>query len=560
MQFDFFDFLRLAGSLGFFIFGMKIMSEGIQKIAGNQMRQILNAMTSNRVTGVFTGFLTTSLVQSSSATTVMVVSFVNAGLLSLKQAVGVIMGANIGTTMTAILVTVFGFSKFSLAEYALPIIAVGFPMMFARSVKLKSWAEFLIGFAILFMGISALKDAVPEFSAEALHFLQDLNDMGILSTLIFVLIGTVLTVILQSSSAAMTLTLVLCEKGIIQFDMAAAIVLGENIGTTITANLAALVGNVHAKRAARAHFLFNVFGVVWMILLLPVFLNAIDNIMSGNGYGAPMQDVGAIKWGLTAFHISFNVINTLLLVWMVNLIVKAVIKLVPSKGDDTAFSLEYINSGVMRTPELSILEATREVARFGHTTAKMANLTLSLLEEPSSKNQEKLIQRIRQYEEITDRAEEEISKYLSRMSEDDISQETSRKISHLLSIVNDLETIGDLYYQITLVFERKTDKDIYFLPDQRNVLKEMLKKNQEAFKVMVRNLDVGEKDVNLEQAEIIENDLNAMHNKLRKMHLKGIEKGEFNVKSAMVFSELYTTIERVGDHILKVSEALVGKV
>ena len=284
MAFSILGALQLIGALGFFIYGMKIMSEGIQKIAGNKMRQFLGAMTSNRFAGVFTGFTTTALIQSSSATTVMIVSFVNAGLLTLRQSIGVIMGANIGTTITAWIITILGF-KIKMDVLALPIIAFGLPLMFSSNNKYKALSEFLIGFALLFLGLDALKGAVPDISnnPEILHFLEEWTSMGILSTLLFVGIGTIVTVVVQSSSAAMALTLVLCADGIIPFEAAAAMVLGENIGTTITANLAAMVGNIHAKRTARAHLIFNLFGVIWMVVAFNGVTAGIDKYMVASG-------------------------------------------------------------------------------------------------------------------------------------------------------------------------------------------------------------------------------------------------------------------------------------
>jgi phosphate:Na+ symporter len=557
MDFGVFEFLKLVGALGFFIYGMKVMSEGIQKLAGSKLRSILNTMTGNRFSGVATGFATTSLVQSSSATTVMVVSFVNAGLLTLKQAIGVIMGANIGTTMTAILVTILGFSKFSLANYALPIIAIGFPLMFFRNNKAKSWSEFLIGFAFLFMGISFLKDAVPEFDANALEFLKSINSFGFLSTLIFVGIGTILTVILQSSSAAMTLTLVLCQKGIIDFNMAAAIVLGENIGTTITANLAALIANVHAKRAARAHLVFNLFGVAWMLLIFGSFLTLIDTYLVAPTYGSAYENTSSVKWGLTYFHIVFNILNTFILIWFVGNIEKIVIKITPSKNEeDKVYSLDYISGGLMSTPELSIVEASKEVANLGRTSSKMNTLVKKLLFSNNSKEQNKLIKELRHYEELTDRAEEEISKYLTGVSSQEVSDRTAKRISALLSIISDLETVGDIYYAISTVFVRKINDKVYLLPDQRNQLHEMVLLLDTAFTIMVDNLDLNNNKNDYTSAIDIELQINKMRNKLKKMHLKGIENGELNIQSASIFSEIYTNLERAGDHIYEVHQAL----
>ncbi|MEQ8924327.1 MAG: Na/Pi cotransporter family protein, partial [Fulvivirga sp.] len=370
MSYSFLDLLTLLGSLGFFIYGMKVMSEGLQKVAGEKMRQILRAMTSNRVAGVLTGFLITSLVQSSSATTVMVVSFVNAGLLSLVESIGVVMGANIGTTITAWIISIVGF-KIKIGAAALPLIAFGFPLIFSSKTKIKSWGEVIIGFALLFMGLDLLKGSVPDIKSnpEILSFLSSYTDLGFLSTLIFVLIGTLLTVVIQSSSATMALTLVMANEGWITFDIAAAMVLGENIGTTITANIAALVANVHAKRTARAHFIFNMFGVAWMLLLMPVFLNVIDVYLSSDDGVSPFQSAAAIPIALSIFHTAFNVINVLVLIWFVNSIAKIVTKMVKVVGEeDEYFKLEYMTSNLVSTPEISLEEVGKELAKFGEIT------------------------------------------------------------------------------------------------------------------------------------------------------------------------------------------------
>ena len=536
------------------------MSDGIQKVAGSKLRQILNAMTTNRVTGIFTGFSITALIQSSSATTVLVVSFVNAGLLSLKQSISVIMGANIGTTVTAVMVTVFGFSKFSLGSYSIPLFAIAVPLLFLNNNKLKSFAEFLIGFSLLFLGISLLKDAVPEMNEQVLHFLADLNGYGLGSTVIFVLIGTLLTVVLQSSSAAMTLTLVLCEQGIIQFDMAAAIVLGENIGTTITANIAAFVGNAHAKRAARAHFIFNVFGVIWMIPLLGIFLKEIDLYMVSAGNTSPYLDQHSVKWALTIFHICFNLINTLLLIWFIDFIAKVVTKMVPSTEKDGVFSMDYIGGGVMKTPEISIIEASKECARLGKLVASMNQQVEKMLSQTKPSALNEIYTKIKEVEDITDVAEEEVAKYLSKLSEDEISKETSIKVRSLLSIINDIESIGDIFYQLTKVHQRKVSHKIYFLPEQRSELKKMLDLLTAAFAEMNKNLDLETKVEDIQPAKDIELEINVLRRHLRKMHLAGIETGDFNVKSAMNVSEFYSGFERIGDYVYKINEALSGKV
>ena len=560
-EFGVFEVLKLIGALGFFIFGMKVMSEGIQKAAGQNLRKILGVMTKNRVLGVITGFSVTSIVQSSSATTVMIVSFVNAGLLNLRQAIGVIMGANIGTTMTAVLITVFGFSKMSIASYALPVIAIGFPFLFAKKDQLKSLGETLIGFALLFMGLEALKTAIPQLDADSMEFLAEINSYGALSTIIFIALGTLLTVVVQSSSAAIALTLALCDKGIIQYDMAAAIVLGENIGTTITANLAAIIANVHAKRAARAHLLFNVIGVVWMFIVFSPFLKAIEWYMVGSGLSSPYEGTESVKWGLTIFHISFNIINTFLLIWFVGLIEKLATKAVPSKGfEDEQHHLEYISSGMLGTPELSILEAKKEVMKFGKINRKMLGFIVDLMTETDQKKIDFLHERVEKYENITDRIEIEVAEYLRQVSEGELSHETSGKVRSMLRMIDDMESIGDVVYQMSKVIQRKQEERVFFLPEQRNNIIEMLNRVDNALAVMVANLDKDYEEVTLDEANQAEAEIDLWRNELRKEHLQSIEAGEYNIKSGMIYADLYSLCEKLGDHVINVSEAITGQV
>lgn len=559
--FGLFETLRLIGSLGLFIYGMKMMSDGIQKVAGNQMRQILGAMTSNRFTGLFTGFITTALIQSSSATTVMIVSFVNAGLLTLRQAVGVIMGANIGTTMTAVLILVFGFSKFSIADYALPLIAIGFPLLFFRNNQLKSAGETIIGFSVLFMGLDFLKESVPQISAEQLEYLVGLTEYGIFSTLLFVGIGTALTIIVQSSSAAMALTIIMCERGM-PLEMAAAIVLGENIGTTITANLAALIANVHAKRAARAHLIFNIVGVVWMLFVFPFFLHGIEFQMEGTPIGVPSpENSQATKWALTFFHLSFNVVNTALLIWFVPYIVKVVTKMVPSKSDeDEQFSLEYIGGGLMSTPELSLVEAQKEMVKFSKITHRMLGFLKELLFEKDKKEQNTKLERVEKYEEITDKIEVEVADYLMTVSQGDLSEESSLRIRSMLDIVSELEQIGDIFFQMSLTFERKIRTKAWFTLEQRRNLLEMFDLIDLTFENLIYNLEQDYDDIDLDKAQSLEDQVNKLRDRIRREHLDNMGKGDFNIDSGMIYNDLYSSLERVGDHIFQVNEAIAGKV
>jgi phosphate:Na+ symporter len=561
MEFGLLGFLNLMGSLGFFIYGMKVMSEGIQKVAGTKMRQILRSMTSNRFKGVLTGFALTALVQSSSATTVLVVSFVNAGLLALVESIGVIMGANIGTTITAWLISIIGF-KVKISSYALPIIAIGFPLLFMSKSKTKSWAEVLIGFALLFIGLSYLKESVPDLKAnpEILEFLSQYTDLGFLSTLLFVGIGTVLTVTVQSSSAAMALTLVMANNGWIPFDLALAMVLGENIGTTITANLAALVANIHAKRAAAAHFIFNVFGVIWIIIMMPFFLDFIDAYMTSNYDASPFNDPESIPIALSIFHTAFNIINTLLLLGFVGFIAKTVIRMIPSKGeDDEEFHLEYIGTGMMQTAELSLEEATKETAKFGEITARMSEFLRELVETDKPKRQKKLLKKIKKYEEITDRIDDELASYLMKVSEGSLSDESTRKVSHLLNISNNLETIGDIFYQMSRDLEKFFEGDIIFNSEQKGGVLSILDEIDKAFEIMNTNLNEDYDKVAIEPAYEQENKINKQKKTLQKKHTKRIETKMYNINSDSVYKDLFFACEKIGDHIINVSEAVTGQ-
>ena len=474
---EFSEIFKLVGALGLFIYGMMVMSDGIQKMAGARMQSVLSSITSNRFKGIFTGFFTTSLIQSSSATTVMIVSFVNAGLLNLRQAIGVIMGANIGTTMTAWLLVAFGFSKFSLDDYVFPILALGVPLLFVNRGSLKNLGEFLVGFSLLFLGLSGMKDAVEGLNlADSEGFrsmITFLAAQGFFGIIVLVMVGTLVTVVVQSSSAAMALTLSLCGTMGLPFEMAAAIVLGENIGTTITANLAALVGNVHAKRAARSHFIFNIFGVVWMLLIFHWFTKGIGLLMENTRWGSPFGGANdeAIRYSLSAFHTVFNIVNTLILVWFVELIEKIVIKITPSKGDeDEVFKLEYIGSGLVGTPELSVLEAKKELVKFGQIILRMHQRTQKLINTTDRKEQKRLFDKIKHYEEITDRINNEINSFLVKVSAKEVSEKTSEQIRGLIGACNELESIGDLYYNMATQLDKKSDDKVWFDQKQRDNL------------------------------------------------------------------------------------------
>ena len=562
MNFGLFEILTLVGSLGFFIYGMKIMSEGIQKLAGAKMRSVLGAITNNKFAGIFTGFFTTSVIQSSSATTVMIVSFVNAGLLSLRQAIGVIMGANIGTTVTAFLVLGLGFGKLSLATYALPLIALGLPLIFFKRDNLSSLGDFIIGFALLFMGLEALKTSVPSFDQGGFYnLIEPLTNQGIFSVIIFVFVGTFVTILVQSSSAAMALTLVLCTKGL-PFEFAAAIVLGENIGTTITANIAAIIGNIHAKRAALAHLIFNLIGVLWMLVFFYFFTENIEYVVKTNSNWFPFDtsskqsiESSTIQWSLALFHLTFNILNTLLLVWFVKNIEKAVVKVISSKADDDEiFQLKYFSNTTLSS-EFSILEVKSELLKFIGITSKMNTFLKSLILETEKRKFSKILQKIKQYEEITDRIEDEVSEYLTKASETVSTQKTNEEIKSILSIINDLESIGDIYYSLSKLLERKSENKIYFVPIQRNNIIDMINKVEDFFGLLKNHIEnTNEKSSKKIKTE--KNNLKKFHYDLKKDHLMNISQSKYSIKSGVIYSDILSGLEHVTSHIIDVKNSI----
>ncbi len=503
MNYGIFDILSLLGALGFFIYGMKIMSDGVQKVAGTKLRQILASMTSNRFFGVTTGFLITCIIQSSSATTVMVVSFVNAGLLSLVESIGVIMGANIGTTITAWLISIFGF-KVQISDFSLIIIGVSFPLLFAKNNNLKNLAETLIGFAFLFMGLEALKNNVPDLqnNPEVLEFLKDFSYENksyfgkTLTTLLFVVIGTIVTITVQSSSAAMALTLVMTNQGWIPFPLAAAMVLGENIGTTITANLAALVANTNAKRAARAHLIFNLFGVVWMILAMPIFISGIDKYMFDNDFGSPMQIASSVPIGLSIFHTVFNILNVFILIWFTRSIATVVTKLVKDKRVIKDDNLPiYLNQENIDNVDKAMKEVKQELGAFSSDVVQaMKNLREYITNMSNISGEVKDLRKsISEYAKRTNAFNRIISDYLIELSQKEIPKERAQKIARFLEISNDLENLTDLVESMASEIEKNRSKALKLTNKQKAHLDDLLKH-------MINSL--------LEVKELIDNDFN----------------------------------------------------
>jgi len=563
MEFSYWDIVQIIGALAFFIYGMKMMSEGIQRAAGSQLRNILRNMTKNRFLGVFTGFLTTALVQSSSATTVMTVSFVNAGLLTLAESAGIMMGANVGTTITGWVISLLGL-KLKLSAYSIPLFAIGVPMLFSKRGRLKYWGEFIVGFAILFLGLSYLKEAVPDLKGnpEVLDFLRNFTEWGLLSRLFFVGVGTLVTIIVQSSSAAMAITLTMCSQGWLPFDVAAAMILGENIGTTITAELASLVGNVHAKRSARIHSMFNIIGVTWMVLLMPYLLPLLASFLTSySGIMDPFTHAEDMPKALAAFHTAFNLANVIMLIGFVPWLVRFAIWSEPIKNEeDEEVRIKFIGTA-QRTPELATVELQKETAHYGEVTSRMSGFARRLLQVEKPKQRDEMHEKLERYEEITDKMEEEIVEYITNLSNREVTPKTSMRLRSIMNICNDMERIGDIYFNISKTFERHMEGQGQFTADQKQHIFNMMDRVDDAFKVMLDNLSSPSyDDVHLAKAIKAENAINAYRDELRKQNLKSLEVGGYDVKAAMTYNNIFSSLEKVGDHIINVTEAIVGDI
>ena len=549
------DILNILGSLGVFLFGMKVMSEGIQKTAGSRLRDILGYMTQNRVAGVFTGFLTTCLVQSSSATTVMVVSFVNAGLLSLTQSIGIIMGANIGTTITGWLVAILGF-KFKISSIALPAIGIGLPLIFSKKIKRKNFGEIFVGFGLLFLGLKFLKNSVPDIknNPEILEFLSSYTDLGIVSVFIFILVGVILTITVQSSSAAMTITITMAFKGWIDFPTAAALVLGENIGTTITAYLASLGANYHAKRTARAHLIFNLFGVVWMLIVFSFFVTFIDNLVPGDS-----SNPENIPIHLSMFHTIFNITNVLLLIWFVPHIASIVEKMVqPSKEEEEEkqYKLEYFSTGVQPVPEIAIIEAKKEVIKMSQLIIKMLSSFKQSFQD--RKSIQSNIIKIRKNENKTDEMQEEISNYLAQCTKHELSIESSKSAASMMRITSELESIGDSIFNLFLHIEKAEDSLKFNdemnqeVIDLYNSVDTFIKWNDSFISNNIKAMSEEDLNKSIDKEKEIDN----ARNKLLDSSRKRLTKENSNLKAELLYMDIIKHLEHIGDYSLNISQAL----
>ena len=563
----------LLGALGMFLYGMNLMSSGLQKAAGERLRGFLSAMTSNPLKGVLTGVGITSIIQSSSATTVMVVSFVNAGLLTLTQAIGVIMGANIGTTVTAWMVAWLGF-KADISILAIPLMLFGFLFSNSKKDQRKNIGELIVGFCLLFLGLSFMKESVPDLreTPEVLEFVKTWSSYGFGSVLLFLAFGTILTLVLQSSSATMAITLIMLSMGWIPFGMACAMVLGENIGTTITANIAASVGNTQAKRAAMSHTIFNLFGVLWALILYKPFLNLVGLITEtlfglpnpateGFSVSEPTAPEGtAALYGLSMLHTLFNLTNTLILVWFTGLIAKAVSWIIrtPENQEKEVFRLKYISAGPLATPELAVEQAFDEIIHFAQISKNGASYAQAAINEADTDKFEELREKLVKYEEISDRIEYEIATFLNGVSAEEISESTSVKIKAMYKIVGELESLGDSGENISRMLSRKNIHKKEFDADAIKNLNVMADAINTAYDAMIANLTAAHKGelTDITNAYNAEDRLNTLRNNFRDTVIEEIDNGGKNYQTSVYYMDILNEYERMGDFMINISQDL----
>lgn len=600
MNYSILDFLGLLGAVGLFLYGMKVMSEGLQKAAGDRLRNILSAMTRNRFTGTITGFFITALIQSSSASTVMVVSFVNAGLMTLAQSMAVIMGANVGTTFTAWIIALFGF-KVDISAFALPLIGLAIPLLFSSKSKTKSIGEFTIGFAFLFMGLDMISKYVPDLQSnpEMFAFLQRYASMGFGSVLIFCAVGCLVTMVIQSSAAMFAITLIMCSKGWITFDLACALVLGSNIGTTITPLLASLSGNVAAKRTAMGHLLFNLLGTVWTLAVFYPFVNLNAWITESIGQGDPMSlyryvtDLQAqhpdvynqvfanslpvsdevlhhrsliagmqvsVSFGLSMFHTVFNLINLSIMIWLTGLYVKIVEFLVPAKHQrDDEFTLKFISGGIFSASELNISQAEKEMYVYAERAARMLPMAKDLIHsKPGSEQFNSIYSRLEKYEEISDRMDLEIANYLNRCAEGRLSNESKRRIAALLAIDSEIESISDCMLGVGKVVLRKQESNVPFNDEiyaNIDMMFDYVDRAMQAMLKILNNLeDVDEHDIINSYNR--EREINNLRNQLRTTNVENINDRHYDYQSGIYYMDIISTLEKAGDYIINVVDTI----
>ena len=566
-----------------FLYGMALMSEGLQKSAGDRLRAFMAKMTSNAFKRVLTGTVVTCLVQSSSATTIMVVSFVNAGLLTLGNAIGVIMGANIGTTLTA-WITSLGFSV-NIALFAVPMMGIGFVLHSSKKATMKNIGQFLMGFAVMYVGLTFMKDCSNEilgqYQTGMMDFFGSINGFGFGSILLFLIAGAVLTIVLQASSATMAITMLLAASGLIDFKLAVAMVLGENIGTTITANIAAAVANTSAKRAARAHTIFNIVGVVWVLCAFGPIVKLICVIMEGLDFYNPMEASrqlalvaqsgtelapelmdtykNSLLYGIAMLHTLFNITNTLVLIWFTPLIEKAVVWLVKEpKGETEVYRLKYISGGPLHTAELSLQEAKLELIHFAEICRNGFGYVREAINEQDQTKFDELNDKLIKYEEITDRIEYEIATYLNEVSKNELSQESSDKVKAMYKIIGEMESLGDSGESIGRILKRKEAHGKVFDKTILDRLNKMIDLIMKAYDVMIVNLK-NENLRDISNALNCEYNINECRNHLREEHIVNIESDSYNYLTGVYYMDVLAELEKIGDFLINISQAVVGK-
>lgn len=586
MNYSIFDFICLLGSVCLFLYGMKVMSEGLQKVAGDRLRNILGAMTKNRIAGVFTGIIITALIQSSSASTVMVVSFVNAGLMSLQQAMAVIFGANVGTTVTTWIISAFSF-EVSISDYSILLLALGVPMLFMKKSVYKSTGEFLIGFCFLFMGLDLISKYVPDLQQNPgmLQFVTDFTSLGIGSVLIFFGIGIVLTMIAQSSAATFAITLIMCSQGWISFELGCAIILGGNIGTTITPVLASLSGNLAARRTAMGHVLFNVIGSIVVLCVFIPFVKLVGEI-TGACQGINPMDItkvqeaqmadstllnpaggltakaqGAVAFGLAMFPTVFNACNLLVMIWFTKLYVKAVCWIMPQrkKDEDAEFTLKFINRGLLSASELNITQAQKEIAVYGERVKRMLDMGKELIHmNPKNDEFSTLYSRLEKYEEISDRMEIEIAGYLNKVAEGRLSPEGKMRVSGMLRIISEIESIADGCFNIAKTLVRKNQAHVEFGDDimkEIDMMYELVAGAMNNMLELLRQMETPE-DSKIIAAYNREREINNFRNRLRDENIYNINNKQYSYEQGIFFMDLIGEAEKLGDYMINVVEGV----
>jgi phosphate:Na+ symporter len=553
--------ITILGGLSLFLYGMKVMSEGLQKVAGNRLRATLQALTNNRFTGVFSGFFITAAIQSSSATTVMLISFVNAGLISFTQSLGVIMGANIGTTVTGWLVALIGL-KIKIAAVALPAITIGFFIRFLKKQNLTDWGEVLFGFGLLFFGLTLMKDAVGDLknAPEILQIMSTFRVTGLSTTLMVIGVGTFVTMVIQSSSATMAITLTLASQNIIDYPTCAALILGENIGTTITANLAAIGASNAARQAARAHMVFNVLGVVWMVFVFNRFLGLVNFIVPGDIYTATAAEIGSMMPDhLAAFHTLFNIVNTAIFLPLTGFLAWTALLLTKRSSKPDEVHLTYLSSALVNTPPLAIEESKRELVRMSETVLEMLDRSLALLNKDNKIQQDfyNATQDISALETLTDSLEREISSFMVRVMRLSSSEDISEEISEILDIANNLESIGDQCEALTKQQNRLNENHLEFTDDARLEINGIASKAREMLLLINDNIRARKTNI-MTSARAFETTINQMRSELRMSHIIRLNEGACGIEQGLVFLDMLSSIEKIGDHAYNIAEAISG--